>query len=50
MVEQGYKGIIKIAFAPNYKINRTFFVYYLDTLNRSNDRFTASKQNPDSGG
>ncbi len=50
MVEQGtYKGIINIAFAPNYKINRTFFVYYLDTLNRSTiARFTASKQNPDS--
>lgn len=50
MVAKGkYKGIINMTFAPNYKSNRTFFVYYLDTLNRSTiARFTTSKQNPDS--
>ncbi len=44
-----YKGIISVAFPPNFKRMQTFFVYYLD----KNDatviaRYKVSKTNPDS--
>lgn len=42
-------GLYTIAFAPNYKINRTFFVYYIakNTI-ATVARYQTSKTNPDS--
>lgn len=43
-----YKGLISVAFSPNYKKNRTFFVYYLDYNNAATlAKYKTSKNNPD---
>ncbi|QEC66708.1 PQQ-dependent sugar dehydrogenase [Panacibacter ginsenosidivorans] len=44
-----YKGLWSIAFAPDYKKSRQFFVYYHDKGNNTIlARYQASKTNPDS--
>lgn len=44
-----YKGLISLEFAPNYKKNRTFFIYYFDKNNVATiARYRASFSNPDS--
>jgi glucose/arabinose dehydrogenase len=44
-----YKGIMSLAFSPNYKKDKAFFVYYIDVNNKTTiARYKTSKNNPDS--